>query len=186
MSVIGEVRVFDAKGNLKTIITQEELLKRNMGQMEELLDCERARLTFGGSKKSSDMINCQVCKKEVEQKRAGKKYCSWQCSQIASGKRIGFNKGTKVYIEAVKPTVTACPQCKKEFTLERTDQKYCGKQCRKQRDNQLASRVNKSVRDADKRERINDEIDSNIIAGKLKTSFVPTIVRPRNTRKERI
>lgn len=97
MSVIGEVRIFDVMGKLKTIITQEELLKRNMAMMHGLIDCERIRLDIGDKgKKSHNTINCQICGKEVEQKRAGKKYCSWQCSRIASGKRIGFNRQPRV------------------------------------------------------------------------------------------
>ena len=103
MSVISEVRVFDGKGNLKHVITKDELLKRNMAQMKGLLDCARIMLDIGGKgKKSSDTIKCQTCGKEVEQKRAGKKYCSWQCSQIASGKRIGFNRQSGVSYEEKK------------------------------------------------------------------------------------
>ena len=173
MTVIGEVRIFDGDGNLKRIITQDELVARNTRFMHGILDCDRVRLDVGyKAKKSSATINCQICQKEVVQKRAGKRYCSWQCAQVASGKRLGFNRTAKVFVEVPKPTISQCPQCKIEFTLLRSDQKYCGLKCRKQRENEgMKERKKKFFNTA--QEIAYQSVNNAILTGEISIAFVP-------------
>src|SRR3990167_5321840 len=101
--VLYPVTIYDGAGKKIKTITKEEIVKRNYAMMEETLNCERIRLDIGGNKKSADTIKCQVCGKEdVEQKRAGRKYCSRKCNTVAQSKKFVFNRQASATYEEKK------------------------------------------------------------------------------------
>lgn len=66
---------------------------------------------------------CKVCKKKFNAHQGQRKYCSYQCAEIAEKKRAIKRKG-KDYLLAV------CPVCKKQFERETAHKIYCSTECK--------------------------------------------------------
>jgi hypothetical protein len=116
---MNQVKIFDGKGNLKKVISAQQVSKAFWDKVS------RDPGGLRPSVKELKIIKCGYCKELFRQKNLRDRYCkkpglpdSQQCQ------RLNYAEKTK------KPTSKGiCDICKKPFTKRGNRTKYCGNPC---------------------------------------------------------